>query len=113
MLWTGLIIAALLVAQDPIIVQAQDVPSTDVAPVNVEGARLENGTNTRASDPADQVICRNRPITGSRFNHRRCRTRSQASIARAEAQRYMVEATRSGPSTDAILDGGPGSAGPQ
>jgi len=84
MLSTGLIIAALLAAQA--------APATNVAPVNVLGARLESGANTRASDPQQEVICRDRPITGSRFNHRRCRTRNQAQTARNQAQNFVTEA---------------------
>jgi hypothetical protein len=38
------------------------------------------------------VICQRRPVTGSLFNHRRCRTRSQAQTARNQAQDFMDRA---------------------
>lgn len=112
MLWTGLIMAALVVAQDPAAPPSQAAPATDVAPVTVQGARLETGANTRASDPQQEVICRNQPVTGSRFNHRRCRTRQQANIAAAEARSAVAAMQGSGPSTDAVLSSGPSPVGP-
>ena len=111
----GLIIAALVAAGTPAAAQTQApqaAPATDVAPVSVEGARLESGANTRASDPQQEVICRNQPVTGSRFNQRRCRTRTQANIAAAEARSALTAMQGSGPSTDAALSSGP-ATGPQ
>lgn len=99
---TGLIMAALVVGQTA---PATPQQATDVAPVTVQGARLESGANTRASDPQQEVICRNQPVTGSRFNHRRCRTRQQANIAAAEARSATAAMQGSGPSTDAALGG--------
>lgn len=112
MLWTGLLAAALLVVQDPVITQTHDTQATTVPPVNVRGPRMESGANTRASDPSQEVICRDQPVTGSRFNQRRCRTRAQAQASAAAAQNTLAEITRGGPSTDAALTGGP-STGPQ
>lgn len=111
MLWTGLIVAALMVAQDPVVASSQDAATTDVAPVTVEGPRLETGANTRASDPQEEVICRTQPVTGSRFNQRRCRTRTQARIQAAEAQSFLSTMS-SGPSTDGALSSGPSPVGP-
>ncbi|WGM30021.1 hypothetical protein [Brevundimonas sp. NIBR11] len=104
MFWTGLIVAALVVGQTTP-ATPQTAPTSDVAPVTVEGARLESGANTRASDPQQEVICRDQPVTGSRFNRRRCRTRQQANIQAAEARSAVAAMQGSGPSTDAALGG--------
>ncbi|WP_309628816.1 hypothetical protein [Brevundimonas sp.] len=113
MLWTGLIMAALLVAQDTTTTPSQDAPATDVAPVTVQGPRLETGANTRASDPQQEVICRTAPVTGSRFNQRRCRTRLQAQIAATEAQSALTAMTGSGGSVEEIANAGGAPAGPR
>ncbi|WP_298163647.1 hypothetical protein [Brevundimonas sp.] len=114
MLWTGLIVATVIVLQDPATGQAQaaPAPATDVAPVTVQGARLESGANSRASDPQQEVICRTAPVTGSRFNQRRCRTRQQANIAAAEARNALSAMQGSGPTTDAALGGSVTPVGP-
>ena len=109
MLWTGLMMAALAVGQTA---TPQQAPSTDVAPVTVQGARLDSGANTRASDPRNEVICETRPVTGSRFNQRRCRTRAMANIAAAEARGTLSAMQGSGPSTDAALGGSVTPIGP-
>ena len=111
MLWTGMIVAALMVAQAAPS-QQHDGPATPVAPISVVGPRMETGANTRASDPSQEVICRNAPVTGSRFNQRRCRTRQQAAIAAAEARSTTAALQGSGPTTDAALSSGPAPIGP-
>lgn len=111
MLWTGLMIAALAAGQ-PAQAQTQAGSATTVAPVTVQGPRMETGANSRASDPQQEVICRTAPVTGSRFNQRRCRTRMQANIAAAEARGTLAAMQGSGPSTDAALNSGPGAVGP-
>ena len=60
----------------------------------------------------DEVVCETRPVTGSRFNQRRCRTRQQAAVAQIEAQRLLGDLTRGSGSTDAALTAGP-ATGPQ
>lgn len=60
----------------------------------------------------DEVVCETRPVTGSRFNQRRCRTRQQASVAEGEARRLLGDLTRGSGSTDAALSSGP-ATGPQ
>ena len=109
MLWTGLIVAALMVVQDPVPMRGQETP---VAPVTVEGVRLDNGANVRAGQDRNEVICRDAPVTGSRFNRRRCMTRGQAQERSAEARTWVGEALRGGPSTDAALSSGPAPIGP-
>lgn len=88
MLRTALIATALLVTTAPTMAQAQAAPS---------------GTTQRA-DRSQQVVCRNQAVTGSRFTHRRCRTREQDQIAQREAQRFMSDSTRSGPSVEEIVN---------
>jgi hypothetical protein len=107
MLWTGLMIATLLGGQDVGPQQA-----TPIAPVTVEGARLDNGANTRSSQNPNEVICQTRPVTGSRFNRRNCMTRAQAEIRSAEARRWVGEAVRGGPTTEAALSSGGAPIGP-
>lgn len=110
MLWTGLIIAALLL--NPANVGAQQSQSqtetATVAPITVEAVRPDTDPRTAArTRDGDEVICRNRPATGSRFNHRRCQTRAQAAVAQTEARHFMNDLMGPGPSTDAALGGGP------
>ena len=114
MLWTGMIVATLLAGQTATPQQAppQQAPTTSVAPVTVEGTRLESGANTRASDPRNEVICRTQAVTGSRFNQRRCRTRAMAAIAAAEARSALSAMQGSGPTTDAALGGAVTPIGP-
>ncbi|WGM30020.1 hypothetical protein [Brevundimonas sp. NIBR11] len=87
MLRTALIITALLAA----------------APALAQTTRSPSGTGQRA-DPSREVICRNQAVTGSRFTHRRCRTREQEAIAQREAQRFVSDSTRSGPSVEELVN---------
>lgn len=89
MLWTGLIAAAVLASGTPALAQTQ-------------GAGAAPAT-TQPTDRSQQVVCRNQPITGSRFNHRRCQTRGQARAAQQEAQRFVGDSTRSGPSLEELV----------
>jgi len=88
MLRTALIVTALLASITPTVVQAQAAPSA----------------TTQRADPSQRVVCRNQAVTGSRFVHRRCRTREQDPIAQREAQRFMSDSTRSGPSVEEIVN---------
>lgn len=108
MLWTGIAMAAAMAAQDaPMLQQA-----TPVAPVTVDGVRADAGAGARGRQDPDAVVCRDRPVTGSRFNRRRCMTRGQEQMRRAEASQWVAEALRGGPSTDAALGSGPTPIGP-
>lgn len=97
MMLTGLVIALALTAQTAPTGQAQTAP-TVTPDVNVAGARPE--TTTRSRDP-NAVVCRDRPTTGSRFNHRRCRTNAQIQAAQAEAHRFITQETGPGPAIEA------------
>lgn len=88
MLRTGLIITAVLAAAAP-------------APA---AAQSQGASSTARADRSQQVVCRNQAVTGSRFTHRRCRTREQEQIAQREAQRFVGDSTRSGPSVEAIVN---------
>ena len=88
MIGGGLIVAALLATLNP--------------PVQGQGAPAAPATNSR--DRSQEVVCRNYAVTGSRFTHRRCRTREQAQIAAEEAQRFMRDGRRSSPSVEEIVD---------
>ena len=107
MLWTGLMIATLLGGQE-----VQPAQATPVAPVTVEGARLDSGANPRAGQNPNEVVCQNRPVTGSRFNRRNCMTRAQSEMRSAEARRWVGEAVRGGPTTEAALSSGASPIGP-
>ena len=49
-----------------------------------------------------------RPVTGSLFNHRRCRTRSQAQVARNQAQDFIErQQTITAAPEETILSGAP------
>jgi hypothetical protein len=85
---------------------------TVLSGVDVEGRAEDTREDVRERQRPDEVICETRPVTGSRFNQRRCRTREQAAAARIEARRWMAEAVRSGPTTDAAASSGP-PTGPQ
>lgn len=107
-MWTALLAGALISgtatpqAAAPII----PAPQTTQAPAN-RGIEA-SGANTRASDSPREVICQMRPVTGSLFNHRRCRTRSQAQTARNQAQDFMDRAlTVAAPPPEAATGGGP------
>lgn len=88
MLRTALIIAAVLATATPTLAQ-----QTTPAP---------SGTTPRA-DRSQEVVCRNQAVTGSRFTHRRCRTRQQDQVAQREAQRFIGDSTRSGPSLEELV----------
>ena len=88
MLWTGLIAAALLATGSP--------------PVQGQGNPAPPAANGR--DRGQEVVCRNYAVTGSRFTHRRCRTREQAQIAAEEAQRFMRDGRRSSPSVEEYVN---------
>lgn len=64
MLQTGLILAAVLATAAPAMAQSQAAPAAN-AP----------------TERSQQVVCRNAPVTGSRFTHRRCQTRAQSRAA--------------------------------
>ena len=92
MLRTGLIIAAVLATA-----------TATATPTLAQGQTARSGTTQRA-EPSQQVVCRNQAVTGSRFTHRRCRTREQDQVAQREAQRFMSDTTRSGPSVEEIVN---------
>ena len=48
-----------------------NAPATDVSPAVVSHPKVDD-----ANDP-DKVICKNQPLTGSRFSKRVCMTRAQ------------------------------------
>lgn len=88
MLWTELAMVAVLATGHP--VQTQAAPAAP-AP-------------TARADRSQEVVCRNRAVTGSRFTHRRCQTREQARVAQQEAQQFVGSATRSGPSVEEFVN---------
>lgn len=86
MVRTILIIAA-LAASAPAFAQTQRAPASPPA-----------------ADRSNEVVCRDRAVTGSRFTHRRCQTRAQARTAEEEAQRFMRGTNRSSPSVEEIVN---------
>ena len=90
-MWTALIIATLVAAPSPqAAMPIVRPPSAGEVPGGIE----ESGANTRASDSPQEVICQTRPVTGSRFTQRRCRTRAEARTERAEAEQFMEQSRR-------------------
>ncbi len=105
---TALVTAALIAATTAPQAAASIIPAPrttqELADSGIEGS----GANTRASDPPRQVICQMRPVTGSLFNHRRCRTRSQAQVARNQAQDFIERhQTITAAPEETILSGAP------
>lgn len=68
---------------------ATSMPSTDAsggATTHTTGPQV-NVTSKPADDP-DRVICRNEPVTGSRFNKRICLTKAQMDERDRETEQY-------------------------
>lgn len=107
MIWTALTIATLLTGS----AAPQAAMPILRAPANTEvpadGGVTGSVDNTRPGTPRSQVICERRPITGSRFNQRRCRTVGQAQTARAEAQNFLASAQTVVAPPEAVILGGP------
>lgn len=104
---TALMTAALIAGTTTLQAATPLIPAPQTVPT-VAGAGVEaSGANSRASDSPAEVICQMRPITGSRFNHRRCRTRGQAQTARNQAQDFVERAqTVAAPPEAVTLNGG-------
>ena len=91
-MWTALTTAALIAGTATPQAAAPIIPAPQTTQALADSGIEASGANTRASDRPREVICQRRPVTGSLFNHRRCRTRSQAQTARNQAQDFMDRA---------------------
>lgn len=112
----GLMSALMLIGSqttDPTARANLNPPPTPLSEVTVEGTQGQGEREdiARRRNP-NEVVCETRPVTGSRFNQRRCRTRQQAAVAETEARRLLGDLTRGSGSTDAALSSGP-ATGPQ
>ena len=97
MLWTGLMMVALLAVQDPATARGQDAP---VAPAAGQSVSPEGGSNSRARPNANETNGCEARLTGSRFGGgRRCSSRNRA-------QERAAEAPRTAPSTGTAQSGG-------
>lgn len=100
MLWTGLIMAALVAGTPAPQAATPTAPTTSGTPAPV-GA-TDRGANSRA------LVCENRPVTGRRINQRRCRTPAQVAAAQSSVQGLVADIQNANASTpDVILNGGP------
>ena len=97
MLWTGLMMAALMAAQDPAMARGQEAPA---APAAAQTVSPEGGSNTRARQNGNDTNGCEARLTGSRFGGgRRCSSRNRA-------QDRAAEAPRAAPSTGTAQAGG-------
>ena len=102
MLWTGLIMAALVAATPA---QQAATPTAPATPANMPAPAAtppERGADSRA------LVCENRPVTGRRINQRRCRTPAQVAAAQSGVQGLVTDIQNANASApDVILNGGP------
>lgn len=90
MLWTGLMMVALMAAQDPAMARGQQAP---VAPAAAQPVSPEGGSNTRARQNANEANGCEARLTGSRFGGgRRCSSRNRAQDRAAEVPRTAPSA---------------------